>query len=135
MQAYAALMADRREVLLAERTALAAHDVKEKKLRKTRAAVKAAAALDDDFEIPDDIELQPEHEVLQRDLTDARKDLLEDMENRAVRSIVVELAGIAAKISRDDDPEKIMAKEGANALRRLISSQSLYPASFLRAVC
>ena len=47
LQAYAALLADRREVLEAERTALAAHDVRETKLRHTRAAARAAAALEE----------------------------------------------------------------------------------------
>src|ERR1700683_918799 len=44
LQAYTALMADRRAALLAERTLLAEHDGKEKKLRKTKAAKAATAA-------------------------------------------------------------------------------------------
>src|SRR5215471_602678 len=44
LQVYAALLADRREVLVAERTLLAAHDAREKKLRHTKAAMRAAAA-------------------------------------------------------------------------------------------
>ncbi|THH15865.1 hypothetical protein EW146_g4683 [Bondarzewia mesenterica] len=125
LQAYSALMADRREVLVAERTALAAHESKEKKLRNTKAAVKAAAALDEGVEIPEDVELQPEHEILRLELAELRKELLATFEGRAVKSIIVELTAVAAKIARDDDPEKVLAREGANALRRLIVAQAI----------
>jgi E3 ubiquitin-protein ligase SHPRH len=122
LQAYAALMADRREVLVAERTALAALEHKEKKLRKTKVAAKAAAA--EEIEIPEGLELQPEHEVIAKELADARRVLLMDFEGRAVKSIMVDLTAVAAKCPRDDDPEKLLAKDGATALRRLISAQS-----------
>lgn len=93
IQAYTALLADRRAALVAERTLLAAHDGKEKKLRKTRAADKAtaAAAAVDAFnrpEIREDVELQPEHEVLFKELTNTRRALLEDFNDRAIKSIV-----------------------------------------------
>ena len=123
LQAYAALMADRREVLVAERTALATLEDKEKKLRKTKAAAKAVAA-EEAFETPEDLELQPEHEVIRKELADARRALLVDFEGRAVRSIMVDLTRVAAKCVREEDPEKLLAKNGAAALRRLISAQS-----------
>jgi E3 ubiquitin-protein ligase SHPRH len=90
LQAYAALLADRREVLVAERTLLAAHDAKEKKFRHTKAASKAAAAaVDAELEIPGDVELQPEHEVLHKDLSIERKELLQRSRGRALRSVMV----------------------------------------------
>ena len=93
IQAYTSLLADRRAALVAERTLLAIHDGKEKKLRKTRAANKAtaaAAAIEALHrpEVQEDAELQPEHEILFRELTNVRKALLEDFDDRAIKSIV-----------------------------------------------
>lgn len=126
LQAYAALLADRRESMTAERTLLAVHEVKETKARKTKAAAKAIAALLDEQEIIkiDEIDIQPEHQVIQKELSDERKALLEEFDtNRAIRSVMVDLNNIAAKIPKDDDPEKIIAKEGASDLRRLMAEQ------------
>jgi len=93
LQAYTALMADRRAALLAERTLLAEHDGKEKKLRKTKAAKAATAAAMaihgiQNPEISEDFELRPEHEVLFKDLTNTRKALLENFGGRAIKSIM-----------------------------------------------
>jgi E3 ubiquitin-protein ligase SHPRH len=129
LQAYSALLADRREVLVAERTLLAAHDVQEKKLRHTKAAMRAAAAAAaprDDIDISDVVELQPEHEVLHKELSDTRKALLAQFTGRAVKSVMVDLSGVAAKIQRDSDPEKAIAQEGAVRLRRLIKDQGMW---------
>jgi E3 ubiquitin-protein ligase SHPRH len=126
LQAYAMLLADRREVLSAERTVLAIHDARERKRRKTTAAAKATATeLEeaDDGLLIEDIEVQPEHEVLKKGLMDARKGLLEDFGGRAVKSVVVDLTAVAAKIPKEDDPEKVLAKAGASRLRRLMSAQ------------
>ncbi|KAG2078621.1 hypothetical protein BDR04DRAFT_1087088 [Suillus decipiens] len=126
MQAYAALLADRREVISSERTLLAAHDAREHKARRTKAAARAAARVmseDLDFEIPDDVEVQPQHEVLHRDLTEQRKDLHDQFSGRALRSIMVDLSAVAARIASDKDPEKVIAKDGANSLRTLIARQ------------
>lgn len=126
LQAYAALLADRREAMTAERTLLAAHAVKETKARKTKAAAKATAAALDEEELlmVADIDLQPEHQVLQKELSDERKENLEDFDSsRAIRSVMVDLNNIAAKIAKEDDPEKIIAKEGASDLRRLMAEQ------------
>ncbi len=126
LQAYAVLLADRREVLSAERTILAVHDARERKRRKTTAAVKATAAgpgKPDAELLTEDIELQPEHEVLKGELMRTRKALLEKFMGRAVKSIVVDLTAVVAKITKDDDPEKILAKEGVLSLRQFMSAQ------------
>ena len=129
LQAFTALLADRREVLVAERTLLAAHDVREKKLRHTKAARKAAlaaASLHADALIPEDVEMQPEHEVLHKTLSDERKDLIKQFQfqGRAIRSIVFDLNAVAAKVHIDKDPEKINARKCSAELRQLITEQS-----------
>jgi E3 ubiquitin-protein ligase SHPRH len=86
LQAYTALLADRRQALINERTLLAAHDQREKKLRHTKAAIKAAAN-DDRLEVPEGIELQPEHEVLHLRLSAQRKGLLQRLKGRAIKSV------------------------------------------------
>ncbi|KAG1816837.1 SNF2 family N-terminal domain-containing protein [Suillus subaureus] len=124
MQAYAALLADRREAISSERTLLAAHDAREHKARRTKAAARAAArAMSEDFEIPEDIEVQPQHEILHRDLTEQRKDLHDQFSGRALRSIMVDLSAVAARITSEKDPEKVIAKDGASSLRTLIAQQ------------
>lgn len=128
LQAYVMLLADRREVLSAERTILAVHDARERKRRKTTAAAKATAAKpgEPDAELLAElIELQPEHEVLNGELMRTRKALLKKFMGRAVKSIVVDLTAVVAKISKDDDPEKILAKEGVLSLRQFMSAQGL----------
>ena len=129
LQAFAALLADRREVLVAERTLLAAHDVREKKLRHTKAARKAAAAAlqIDGTTIPEDVEMQPEHEVLHKTLSDERKDLIKQFQGRAIKSIVFDLNHVAAQMHSDKDPEKIIAKKCAADLRQLITAQCAPP--------
>ncbi|KAJ7281752.1 SNF2 family N-terminal domain-containing protein [Mycena rebaudengoi] len=119
---YAALLADRREALLKERTLLAAHDTREKQMRHTKAAMKAAAALDVDPGL-DGIELQPEHEVLHLDLQKQRKDLLNELDGRAIKSVVVEMGARAALIHKETDPQKILLKRGVADLRKLIADQ------------
>ncbi|CAL1697614.1 unnamed protein product [Somion occarium] len=127
LQAYAALLADRREALTSERTLLAAHDVKEKKARLTKAAKKAAAAALEDEVLMQigDIDPQPEHQVLQQQLNEERKHLLEDFNSsRALRSVMVDLNNVAARIIKDEDPEKIIAKDAASRLRQLLLEQA-----------
>ncbi|OCH83870.1 hypothetical protein OBBRIDRAFT_786844 [Obba rivulosa] len=130
LQAYAALLADRREALTAERTLLAAHDVKEKKARRTKAAQRAEEAMLEEqhlleLETLEDEERQPEHQVLEKELAEERKALLEAFDpGRAIRSVMVDLNNIAARIIKEDDPEKIIAKDGSSRLRTLIAEQS-----------
>jgi E3 ubiquitin-protein ligase SHPRH len=128
LQAYAMLLADRREVLTAERTVLAVHDARERKRRKTAAAAATITLESDESDLDlalmtEDIELQPEHEVLKKKLMGARKTLLMKFAGRAVKSIVVDLTAVAAKVAKKEDPEKILAREGASSLRQLMSAQ------------
>jgi E3 ubiquitin-protein ligase SHPRH len=131
LQAYTALLADHREAIAAERTLLAAHDAREKKTRRTKAALAASAAAaartqyegQDDLEVPEDVNVQPQHEVLHQELTEERKELYLQSSGRALKSIMVDLAGVAARIAKDTDPEKIIAKDGAANLRTLIATQ------------
>ncbi|KAI0246671.1 SNF2 family N-terminal domain-containing protein [Lactifluus subvellereus] len=127
LQAYAVLLADRREVLSAERTVLAIHDAREHKHRKTTAAAKAMAAELDEPDaglLTEDIEMQPEHEVLKKELMDARKSLLKNSGGRAIKSVLVNLTAVAAKVPKEEDPEKVLAKAGASSLRGLMSAQA-----------
>lgn len=89
LQSYTALLSDRRQVLLNERTLLAAHDDREKKLRSTKAAMNAASlAAEALLEFSDEnIELQPEHEVLHTELSERRKTLLKLLKGRAIKSV------------------------------------------------
>lgn len=88
LQVYAALLADRRVALINERTLLAALDVKEKHSRKTKAAFRAAhTSLESELETPEGLDIQPEHEVLHKELSDKRNDILERLEGRAIKSV------------------------------------------------
>lgn len=90
LQAYAALLADRRQALTSERTLLAEHEVREKKFRKTKAAIKAAAVHEeyvDELEERDRVELRPEQEVLLSELSAQRKDILLRLKGRAIKSV------------------------------------------------
>lgn len=135
LQAYAALLADRRETLTAERTLLAAHDVREVKARKTKAARGTRYLTEVEAEVLDldkleDHDIQPEHQVMLKTLNDERKALLDEFDpGRAIKSIMVELNNIAVGIVKDDDPEKIIAKSGVARLRSLISEQGRLPLS------
>ncbi|PIL26140.1 hypothetical protein GSI_11895 [Ganoderma sinense ZZ0214-1] len=132
LQAYAALLADRRETLTAERTLLAVHDVREVKMRKTKAAFKAQSsqyASIKEMEVLeldqlDDQEVLPEHLVIAKTLHDERKALLDDFDpGRAVKSILVDLNNVAVNIPKREDPEKLLAQEGVAKLRSLIAEQ------------
>lgn len=107
LQAYAALLSDRREVLVAERTTLAAqHNVKAKpKGRKTKAAGRAKDALEAMLlDNPDAIEaiasLEPEHQVLANELADERKELMNRFDGRAIKSVMVELSEVVGEPSQ-----------------------------------
>ncbi|KAJ3983056.1 SNF2 family N-terminal domain-containing protein [Lentinula detonsa] len=120
LQAYAALLADRREALTSERTLLAAHDAKAVTQRKTRVAMKAIAQ--DIMVIPDEVEIQPEHQVLYRELSEKHQSLLQDLNGRAIRSILVDLTGAHGRTGKND-PERILLAAAIADLRKLISSQ------------
>ena len=126
LQVYAALLADRREMLTSERTLLAALDVKEKKSRKTKAAHKAAAAAleEEVIKVLADIEPQPENQVLHKELHDQRKEIFNNSEpGRAVRSILVDLNNVAARITVTTNPIKKNATDGVKKLREFIADQ------------
>ncbi|VDB95380.1 unnamed protein product [Peniophora sp. CBMAI 1063] len=134
VQAYKALLADRREILVAERTALAEHEGKEKKKRKTKTAAAAAAAkaaeeeirlAETELEMADgEKEVLPEHEVLFKELMGKRKEIMDKFDGKAVKSIVVQTANVAVKIAGKSDMEKILATEITQALRQIINTQS-----------
>ena len=131
LQAYTALLADRREAMTSERTILATHIDKGLRTRDTTAARNADEAIVVfENELPDGIQAdaaidpQPEHQVLQHQLSEARRALLQDSNNgRAIRSVMVDLNNLAACIDDWEDPVRIIAKDGAGRLRRLILDQ------------
>lgn len=125
LQEYAALLADRREILVAERTALAAHDAREKRYRSTYAAAKAQQPVANGEAIAtlDEDEKAPEHEVLEKELADTRRNMRILVNGRAVKSISVDLRGIATSISNNRDPERIIANEWSNRLKAIIKDQ------------
>jgi E3 ubiquitin-protein ligase SHPRH len=130
LQAYSALLADRREAMTSERTLLAVLDVKEKKLRKTRAAQKARGfpmIVDEALATLDDVDKRPEDQVLQKELRDARRAILENWDtSRSMRSIMIDMNKVVAGIIRDDDPEKIIAAGASKKLREFIKGEGLH---------
>lgn len=122
LQALASLLADRREILVQERTALAAHDTRERKVRHTIAARKAQN--EEHNRIMDAEEIGPEHEVLQKELNETRKNIMEMHNGRAIKSIVVELQDFVHSLG-DKDPEKAVAKESVKKLKTLIKEQTI----------
>ena len=126
LQAYAALLADRRESLTAERTLLAAHEVRETNIRHTKAALRALEPTDVvELEKLDDEEQKPEHEVLLKTLHEERRALLDSFDSeRAVRSILVDLNNVVARVVKDTDPEKVIARDAVTNVRKLLADQS-----------
>ncbi|PCH42935.1 hypothetical protein WOLCODRAFT_90057 [Wolfiporia cocos MD-104 SS10] len=129
LQAYAVLLADRREALVAERTLLATHDIREKRKRHTKAAQKAKVALLNAEQpeilerLNEDIQL-PEHDVLQENLADVRKAIQENYgSSRALKSIMVDLSGVAARITHEHDPEKVLVRNAVGRMRALLAAQ------------
>ncbi|KAF8439971.1 SNF2 family N-terminal domain-containing protein [Boletus edulis BED1] len=120
LQAYTALLADRREAIAAERTLLAAHEGREKKMRKTKAATRTKFQTLEKLDTANDVEVLPEHQVLHAQLLEQRKEL--QLSERALKSVMVDLSAVAARIPKESDPEKIIAKDGATRLRTLIAS-------------
>ena len=129
LQAYSALLADRREAMTSERTLLAALDVKEKKARKTKAARKAKGEImdgDDVIMTLGEDEQQPEHQELLVQLQDMRKAILEDFHSsRSIRSIMIDLNNVAAR-AKDKDPEQIIATDATKQLRELLRAEGAY---------
>lgn len=63
---------------------------------------------------------------MRKQLEDKRRALLSHFEGVAVKSIVVKLNGVVAKLLREDDPEKILAQECVTALRKLMADQGAW---------
>ncbi|KAG6889213.1 hypothetical protein C0995_002673 [Termitomyces sp. Mi166 len=127
IKSYNALLSDRRQALINERTLLAAHDVREKKFRQTKAATNAltAALLDLASNTNEDrTEIQPEHEVLHMQLLQKRKDLLKLLEKRSIKSVLVDLNAAATRITKDTDPEKAALKDLVVQLRQFLKDES-----------
>ena len=122
LQAYSALIADRREVMLLERSALAAHDAREQKLRHTAAAAAAKKAAEEYGNplLVEKVDLEPELNI---QLATARKGIMEAYQKRALRSVVADLMRVVHSIATENDPEKLIAQEWASQLRRLIEEQ------------
>ncbi|KAG8974351.1 hypothetical protein FRC05_007512 [Tulasnella sp. 425] len=119
--AYGALLADRREVLNQERTALAAHDDRERRLRHTKAAARAAAAFDDGVELENVVDVDNgEDQELAKLLKQQRQECKEDLPaNRALRSVMIDLGKIIG-----GDMEQQIAKDEAKRLRRILQEQT-----------
>ncbi|KAG8915263.1 hypothetical protein FRC00_006131 [Tulasnella sp. 408] len=119
--AYASLLADRREVINQERTALATHDDRERRLRHTKAAARAAAAFDDGVDLANILDPDNgENEELARLLKQQRQDCKEDLPaNRALRSVMIDLGKVVG-----NDAEQQIAKEEAKRLRRILQEQT-----------
>ncbi|KIO21101.1 hypothetical protein M407DRAFT_29255 [Tulasnella calospora MUT 4182] len=121
LAAYAALLADRREVLNQERTALAAHDDRERRLRHTKAAARAAAAFDDGVDLANVVDADNgENQELAKLLKQQRQDCKEDLPaHRALRSVMIDLGKVIGS-----DAEQQIAKEEAKRLRRILQEQT-----------
>jgi E3 ubiquitin-protein ligase SHPRH len=73
--------------------------------------------------IPNEIERQPEYEVLHKELSDERKELLKQFQGRALKSVLFDMNAAAARIYNENDPEKIILRKASQELRQLITSQ------------
>lgn len=133
MKAYADLLADRREALSSERSLLAEHEVRERKQRMTKAAKKAQLA--NDWQADEEMEgmevdemfaeeEQPEHQVLLKELSDQRKELLNMLNGRAVKSILVDLQAVKGRIVKDSDVEKAIVTDAIATLRKFMKDQN-----------
>ncbi|KAF8576626.1 hypothetical protein K439DRAFT_1366726 [Ramaria rubella] len=126
LQAYTSLLADRKELLTAERTALATHNARETQLRGTFSAKKAAAP--NIFEGPwseDEDEgdhPQPEDAVILAQLTKERR-ALQKRTSKALRAVMFALNEITHQIG-DRSAETQIAKDEATRLRSVITEQS-----------
>ncbi|KDQ23693.1 hypothetical protein PLEOSDRAFT_1048636 [Pleurotus ostreatus PC15] len=119
MQAYSILIADHREALIKERTILAAHDAKEKRKRHTRAAMNAAETV-----APEIRDLDDENQALYVELSYQRKDLVEQLDGRAIKSILSDLKARMTKIRSEKDPEKILLRDAIANIHVLLNERA-----------
>ncbi|KAF4586100.1 hypothetical protein EYR38_010373 [Pleurotus pulmonarius] len=119
MQAYSILIADHREAMIKERTILAAHDAKEKRKRHTRAALNAAETV-----APEIRDLDDENQALYVELSYQRKDLVEQLDGRAIKSILTDLKARMTKIKSEKDPEKILLRDAIADIHVLLNERA-----------
>ncbi|KAH8818676.1 SNF2 family N-terminal domain-containing protein [Flagelloscypha sp. PMI_526] len=126
MQQYNALIADRKARYVAERTLLNQHDQREKRLRKTQAAIKAAADADMEENPLRDVELPPEQQVVKSELKEKRTNLLELHQGRALRSIEFAMRDALQKIpdGKAYDPERNLIKMNLEALHAYLVDEA-----------
>ena len=107
---------------MAERTALATHDARVTKLRKTLAAKKAEIAMDVYDSESEDFGIEPQHDVLQQELAEKRKSLRESHESRALKAIMFLLCEIGNQTGVRSEENQIARDEGWR-LRTIITDQ------------
>ncbi|KAG9032861.1 hypothetical protein FRB95_000945 [Tulasnella sp. JGI-2019a] len=122
LQEYAALLADRREVLTLERTALAAYDARETKLRHTKAAARAAAALQDELSAIAAVAVEVDEAANAATINTLKANRKQcrtgHLSKRALKSVMVDLNNLVGK-----EQEVQIAKDESLRLRRIISQQ------------
>ncbi|KAG8938004.1 hypothetical protein FRC00_003878 [Tulasnella sp. 408] len=121
--AYAALLADRREVLMQQRTTLAAHDDRGKPSRRTRtsARARATAASDDGADPANSVTANNGgNQKLAKSLRQQRQECKNITGDGALRSVMIALGKVVGS-----DSEQQIAREEAKRLRRIIHDQSI----------
>ncbi|KZT58177.1 hypothetical protein CALCODRAFT_495268 [Calocera cornea HHB12733] len=115
---YAALLADRKEALSQERTILALHESREKKGRDTRAALNAGV---DTALAAAAAEMEPQNEILMRQLTQERREMRNAHSKRSLKAVFLEMSGMADRYEREI--EGTILKTEAMRLRRVVTDQ------------
>ncbi|KZV84430.1 hypothetical protein EXIGLDRAFT_776552 [Exidia glandulosa HHB12029] len=133
LQAYAALLADRREAFTSDRTILAAHENRDSRLRAANAAVRGRLLPEEfqfDLEMPEHLELDsPQQDVLLSELTLQRKDLRKNRTNRSLRMILVDLNRVTQRVG-DRKEETEIARAECTRLRRIMTDQERFTDKF-----
>lgn len=118
LTAYAAAIADRKEMLLEERTLLAAHDAHITKKRSTANSKDAQVIVDPD--LPTDVQDLTIKLLIERSAFRERR--AEEACERPLKALLVDLGNIAHTASRPQ--EAAIAKDMATMLRAYIKSQT-----------
>ncbi|CAA7263986.1 unnamed protein product [Cyclocybe aegerita] len=116
IQAYAGLLADRRQALMNERSLLATLDDREN-------SVQPPGVLDDQLDA-EDLDALAKNVELHQELVAERKKFLKKLHERAIKSVLVDLTAVAAKILPDTHPERILVKDAIEKTRRYMSEQN-----------
>ncbi|EIW68737.1 hypothetical protein TREMEDRAFT_71902 [Tremella mesenterica DSM 1558] len=118
--AYAAALADRREMMLEERSLLAERDVRTAKQRSTRAAIKAVAEAPEILNVPDEVQEQARALMAERQaFRDARKE--NDCE-KPLKGLLLDLNSIIHNASREQEVH--IAKDLTEIIKSYISTQT-----------